>query len=147
MLTKETGYVLRVLAFLRDQDRRISIEEVAEILGIPRHFLAKLIQRIQRFGWIHTQKGPGGGVALAVDPASLRVMDIVQALEGNRLDRCILGLPVCHASQPCPIHSKWEPLKNLMVNLFESTRLADLVFETPMGCGKESSNRLINKEA
>ncbi len=130
MLSKETGYVVRLLVYLRDQNEPVPVREVAKRLNIPPSFLAKLVQRAARRGWVITRKGPGGGMLLGVDPSQLRLLEIVETLEGRVLERCVLGLPECGGKNPCPLHSRWEPVRDTIYRLFSRTTLNDLAFET-----------------
>lgn len=124
--TKETGYLLRMLVFLKETGGPVPVRTIAEQMGIPYPFLAKLVQRASRLGWVQSKKGPGGGIQLRVDPAHLRVLDVVEAIEGNVLDRCVLGLPECGDKHPCPLHPYVEPQKRMLAQLFSRLTLEDL---------------------
>ncbi len=145
MLSKETGYVVRLLVYLREQDAPVPVREVARVLGIPPSFLAKLVQRAARRGWVITRKGPGGGMMLGVNPSELRLMEIVETLEGRVLEQCVLGLPECGGENPCPLHDQWMPVRDAMLGLFSRTTVSDLKGETLPGM-KEKDQTSHKKE-
>lgn len=84
------------------------IRELSKTLGISFHFLTKILQQLTDAGILVSQKGPKGGVALALDPSSVTVYDIVLAIDGpGAFTACILGLPGCGSRVPCPLHEQW----------------------------------------
>ncbi len=84
------------------------IRELSKTLGISFHFLTKILQQLTDAGILVSQKGPKGGVALAVDPKGITVYDIVMAIDGSgAFTSCILGLPGCGSRVPCPLHEQW----------------------------------------
>jgi len=61
------------------------VKNIAEQEQIPAHFLAKILQQLARKGLLRSSKGPTGGFAMRVDPAEVRLLDIVEALDGCAL--------------------------------------------------------------
>lgn len=83
-LTQFTDYGLRSLMYLAAQpDRLCSVREIAEHYGISRNHLVKIVHRLAQLGYVSSSKGKGGGIRLAHDPATLRLGDLVLALEPN----------------------------------------------------------------
>src|SRR5579875_3793770 len=70
------------------------VKDIARDEGIPSHFLAKILQSLARQGLLRSMKGPSGGFCLDVPARRLKLLDIVQAVEGlEEYHRCIAGLP------------------------------------------------------
>lgn len=83
-LTQFTDYGLRSLMYLAAQpDKLCSVREIAGHYGISRNHLVKVVHRLAQLGYITSSKGKGGGIRLAGKPESLRLGDLVQALEPN----------------------------------------------------------------
>ena len=62
---------------------------------------------------IFSKKGKSGGFTLAKDPSSIRLIDIVAAIDGLEMfNSCVLGFPQCSPDHPCPLHSKWGELRS-----------------------------------
>lgn len=53
-------------------------------LNIPMPSAAKILQSLSRAGIIETREGAKGGVRLAVDPATVTVLDIFDSIESGR---------------------------------------------------------------
>lgn len=83
-LTQFTDYGLRSLMFLAAQPERLcSVREIADHYGISRNHLVKVVHRLAQLGYIVSLKGRGGGIRLAQPPETLRLGDLVRALETN----------------------------------------------------------------
>lgn len=83
-LTQFTDYGLRSLMYLAAQEGELcSVREIAEHYGISRNHLVKVIHRLAQLGYVASSKGKGGGIRLACEPETLRIGDLVQALEPN----------------------------------------------------------------
>lgn len=62
--------------------RATQIKEIAERQAIPPRFLEQIFQDLKRAGLVTSKRGPRGGYQLAVEPAEIRLGDIIRALEG-----------------------------------------------------------------
>jgi Rrf2 family transcriptional regulator, nitric oxide-sensitive transcriptional repressor len=83
-LTTFTDYSLRVLMYLgMQQERLATIAEIATVFDISEHHLTKVVHFLGREGWLANVRGKGGGLALAVPPAKIRIGDVVRATEGS----------------------------------------------------------------
>lgn len=94
--------------------------DMATALNIPPHFLGKILQVMVKNGIVLSEKGKKGGFHLAKSPEMISLFDIVKAIEGPKvLEGCLLGLPNCQEEEPCPLHTKWKPIKLNLVNLLD----------------------------
>ena len=102
--------------------KNISTEE-----DIPGHFLAKILQQLARKGLLRSSKGPTGGFALRVDAEEIRLLDIVDALDGLApYQQCAAGLSECTDVMPCPIHDSWVNLRSRIMEYLGRNTIADL---------------------
>jgi Rrf2 family iron-sulfur cluster assembly transcriptional regulator len=60
-------------------------KDIAERQGIPPRFLEQIFQDLKRAGIVVSKRGPQGGYSLAGDPDSVRLGDVIRALEGPLL--------------------------------------------------------------
>jgi Rrf2 family nitric oxide-sensitive transcriptional repressor len=82
-LTGFTDFSLRVLIYLSvDTTRVATIAEIAESFGISENHLVKVVHFLGRQGWIHTTRGKGGGIQLAMAPERMSVGEVVRDAEG-----------------------------------------------------------------
>lgn len=107
---------------------------MAEKLDISFYFLTKILQMLTQKGILHSYRGPNGGVALAVKPENLYILDVMYLFEGDDfLDVCLLGMPGCGEKKPCPVHEFWKHTKGVLKEEFRKTSLALLAEQIRVG--------------
>lgn len=83
-LTAFTDYSLRVLMYLAaSQGRRATVAEVCAAFDIKPNHVTKVVHHLARRGWVTTTRGKGGGLALALPAAQIRIGDVVRDTEGQ----------------------------------------------------------------
>lgn len=130
LLSKRCLYGLRAVLYLVIQPEEsgyISIKVIAEALGVPFHFLTKVLQDLTRAGMLVSSRGVAGGVKLAKPAGNLDVLQVIESLEGDAVFRgCILGLERCGGKNPCAIHDQWAALRHQMIKMFSSETLEEI---------------------
>ena len=122
-------YAIRALTYLaqRPAGKLTLLGEIAEAEGIPRAFLAKVLQDLVREGLLRSARGPAGGYALADSPENTSLYEIRRAVDGvEDLERCAVGLDPCTDDTPCPLHEMYKPLKAAIERYLRQTTVADL---------------------
>ena len=129
MLSKSCEYGLRAALYLStlDSDGYVSIGAISDELDISFPFLTKIFQKLNEAGLLTSQRGPNGGVALTEAPEKIALYDIIVAIDGDSLfEDCVLGLPGCGNTEPCPLHDQWIDEREQVETMFRSATLADL---------------------
>ncbi|CAM2795244.1 Rrf2 family transcriptional regulator [Saccharomonospora xinjiangensis] len=127
-LNRSTDIALRVLMYVAAKDGRRTIDELADALAVPRHHLAKVVQRLQRLGLLATVRGRGGGVELA--PTALRtgVGSVVRKLEpADEVVQC--DEPPCPLRGQCKLRAAFRRAHEAFLRSLDEMSLADLVNE------------------
>ena len=128
MLKTESEQALRALAALAARDRAQPLGELAKRASAPAPMLAKVLARLGHLGLVAGRRGPKGGYRLARPAAKIALGDVVLPLEGLRFaNACLFGPSECSATEPCPLHPFWGPLRDRLVAFLEHASLADLV--------------------
>jgi len=105
-------------------EERVGVREIADNLGIPYHFAAKLLQQLAKTDIVSSQKGPKGGFYMTKKNLTHSLADVIRAIDGNGLFiNCVLGLKVCSESRPCPLHNEFHDIKWKLTQGFERTKL------------------------
>ncbi len=125
-LTRYTDYALRVLLYLgTNDDRLISIAEIAQAHDISQNHLMKVVNGLSRDGFIQTVRGRGGGLRLATDPANIRIGTVVRHTEDDlQLADCLN----CIIAPACGLTGVLSEGVNAMLEVFDRYTLADLLF-------------------
>jgi Rrf2 family protein len=130
MFNKETEYALRGLVYIQTQNNkgfRPGIDEIAREIDAPRFYTAKILQRLVRQGFIQSLKGKGGGFSFDDKKADLPIKDIIIAIEGERnISGCAFGLKSCSEENPCPLHEKYAPIREVLDKLVSDETIQSL---------------------
>jgi Rrf2 family protein len=108
-LSQTTGYAIRALGCLNSPVCRCRlIADIAKCAGVPKPYLAKIINSLARQGLVTAKRGYKGGISLTRPPEEISLLEIVEAVEGTKwLGTCLLGLPECATKKTCPTHEFW----------------------------------------
>lgn len=129
MLSKSCLYGVRAAMYVAslNQKEYVPIAQIADTLSISFHFLTKILQQLTEFGIMNSYRGPKGGVMLAKPVSEIKLVEIVEAIDGKNLfNECIFGLPGCGDSKPCPLHAEWAILREKIHMMFKNASLAML---------------------
>lgn len=104
-LTKNTDYAIRALVELgADRGRYHSAREISRKQGIPYHYLRRILQVLMREKIIESKEGGAGGVRLVKPPASIRLLDIIEAFQGTvQLSQCTFRGKACPRRKTCSL--------------------------------------------
>lgn len=131
VLSKSFGYALRgtlYIASKSDEVRKISIEEMATTLGIPKHFLAKVMKLIVKAGIVSSTRGQQGGFFLNEQTLKFPLVKLISLIEGEQyFNTCLLSLGKCNAQSPCPLHHKVAKFKDELHSVYKNTTIGDLL--------------------
>lgn len=109
----EWGIHAVVLLALTPPGASLTANRIAEFHGVPGPYLAKHLQALARVGILESVAGARGGYRLARPADEIRVLDVVEALDGDTVSfRCTeirrrgpAALPAAEYRVPCAIHT------------------------------------------
>ncbi len=85
-LTQFSDIGLRLMMYLVHEQRVTPAITLAEVSGrfvIPRNHLAKVAAKLVKSGWVEAIRGRSGGLRLAMNPADIRLGQVLRLLEGH----------------------------------------------------------------
>jgi len=115
IFSKKCELAVQAVLFLsvKERSRIFKAGEISDELKVPKEFVSKMLQILTAGGIIGSKKGKSGGFYLAKDPAEIKLIDIVLAIDGDEVfSSCVLGFPGCSSESPCPVHEKWGKLRD-----------------------------------
>lgn len=132
-LSKSFGYALRgvlYIALVDKEGRKVQLDEIAEKLSVPRHFLAKIMKMMVKEGILSSTKGPYGGFFLNEVTLKTKLIQLVKITDGvEQFNTCVLSLRKCNSIDPCPLHFQMLKLRDGMMAEFSAKKLGDLLDE------------------
>jgi len=133
-------HALRALAHLAAAGGEEAVlgRDLADDVGIPSHYLAKVLATLARVGVLTASRGVRGGYRLARRPEEIRLVEIVEPFEGWRVRPGCLLRPgeACREDGPCSAHDAWSKVKAAHLEFLERTTLADLRGGGPRSHGR-----------
>jgi Rrf2 family nitric oxide-sensitive transcriptional repressor len=130
MFSQTVEYALRAVVYLayESPDARTT-EQIHKATQVTKAYLSKILQGLARKGIVTTQRGIGGGVALAKSPEELTILDVVNAVEPlTRIRTCPLGLQ-SHGVRLCPLHRRMDQALESVETAFGGSTLAEVLAE------------------
>lgn len=83
-LTVYTDYTLRTLIYLAlNQDRLVTIQDIADMHGISKNHLTKVVHQLGLSGIVETVRGRNGGLRLNKPPAAINIGEVVRNSEAD----------------------------------------------------------------
>ncbi len=73
-----------LLWLLAEQPKRASSRDLAEMQGLSAAMLAKIMPRLEKAGIVNSSDGISGGYELAKPGTDISILDVVDAIEGER---------------------------------------------------------------
>lgn len=104
-LTTHTDYSLRLLIYLavREDSMPATVQAAAERYAISANHMAKVAQTLVQYGYIHSQRGRGGGLRLAKPASQINIGAVVRRTENLRLLECFGPNSTCPIDPACSL--------------------------------------------
>ena len=129
MLSKTAEYALRAVVSMAGNDLASSADILAEKTKVPRRYLHRVLQDLVEAGMVQSRSGPGGGYELALKPAKITILDVVNAVSPlERINACPLGLKT-HTSL-CPLHKELDKVYQSTEAAFKKVTIKSLLEST-----------------
>ena len=138
MLSSTCKYAIRAVLYLAvhgEEGQKIGIKQISRDLDIPTPFLGKILQSLAKHRLLTSTKGPNGGFGLGIPPDDIRLMDIVEIIDGmDNFNRCVIGVRYCSEQENlCALHTRYARLRKEIKEIFESESIAQLAAEIVEG--------------
>jgi len=137
LFKKETEYALRGLVYIQSQNsvgRRPGIAQIADEIGAPQFYTAKILQRLVKQGFVESTKGKGGGFSFNSEQPKLSLKTIITAIEGDQIfTGCGIGLKSCSCEKSCPMHDQFAPIRDSIEQLVYNESIQSLAEKVSVG--------------
>ena len=84
-LSTKSDYAIKALVrlALANGDGPVQAREISAYAGIPPKFLEQVMHDLRQGGLVTSQRGKGGGYAIARDPATISFADVIDLIDGS----------------------------------------------------------------
>jgi Rrf2 family protein len=121
-----------------------SLAEIAAAEDLPRAYLEQLAMGLRDAGLVVSTRGAHGGYELTRPPETIRMSEVLRALEGPIAPMiCATDDPdhgtACDRNASCTVNFLWVRVRDAISGALESMTLADLVPLRPAAAGLASA--------
>ena len=129
LITRNTDYAIRALYCIVEQKQEIiSADQLVKSLDMPRPFLRKILQTLNKEGLLNSYKGKGGGFALAVPPEKITLAGVMRIFQGPlKLNECTFKKKVCPNIKDCPLKKRIDKIEKEVILRLKAITLESLL--------------------
>jgi len=132
MFSKACEYAIRAVIFIANKSyegERCTLAEISKGIDSPVAFTGKILQKLSRGGIVDSKKGPHGGFEVSARKINRTTLaEIINLMDcSNIFNHCVLGLDQCSDSRPCPVHHKYIPIRNEIIEFVHKTYLKEII--------------------
>lgn len=129
-LSTRCRYGLRALVQIGrgGHERQVKRREIVERQGISDSYLENILIALRLRGFISASRGAKGGYTLADSPAKIRLLEVIEALEGSLAPvSCVDDADVCQRSGLCAMRGVYRKFKEVQERFLAGVTLQDLI--------------------
>jgi Rrf2 family nitric oxide-sensitive transcriptional repressor len=149
-LTTYTDYALRTLMYLAThRDRLVTIQDIADLHGIAKNHLTKVVHQLGMLGFAQTVRGRNGGLRLGKEPAQINIGAVVRETETDFfMAECFdRGRNVCVLTPSCALKGVLGSATAAYMAVLDGVTLDQLVKGSGTPAGNDGATRPIQFHA
>jgi Rrf2 family protein len=102
--------------------------EIALAEDMPEYFFSKIFQGLAKSGLVDSFRGSNGGFKLAKSPDEIKILEIIEAIDGPiAASKCVNAPESCDRSPTCPVHPIWKETQASILTVLSKYSLGDAV--------------------
>jgi Rrf2 family protein len=129
LVTRDTDYAVRALCFIAKHNKeKISVSKLVKELKMPRPFLRKILQILNKKGILNSYRGQGGGFLLAMPAERIFLADLMEIFQGPlKFNECIFKNRICPDRNTCLLKAKIGVIERQAISELKSITIASLL--------------------
>ena len=129
LITRDTDYALRAICFIvKSKKKIVPVSELVKELRIPRPFLRKILQILNKNRILISYKGQGGGFLLKSSPNEIFLTDLIEIFQGPfKLNECLFKKKICPYIKRCMLSKKIDSIEKYVIAELRSITIGDLL--------------------
>lgn len=129
LITRNTDYAVRALCYIAEQKQEvISADQLVKSLEIPRPFLRKILQTLNKEGLLNSSKGKGGGFTLIISPEKITLTDVMKIFQGPlKLNECKFRKNDCPYVSDCFLKKKIDEIEKEVIAKLKAITITSII--------------------
>ncbi|MAC45797.1 Rrf2 family transcriptional regulator [Oceanospirillum beijerinckii] len=127
-ITTFTDFSLRTLIYLASlpPDQMSSVQQVSRVYNVSQNHMVKVVGKLKKLGYIHAQRGKGGGISIAQAPEDINIGRVIAQME-NHMDGVDCNAPACQLAPCCELRKALMVGMQAFIAAMENYTLADIM--------------------
>ena len=127
-IKRETDHATKCIIYLSKlTGRNCSVQEISNENNIPRSFLAKILQKLEKADLVRSQQGNQGGFQLSRPASQINLYEVYFAIQGGiEVNRCVIDRKACDKIKFCSVHPIWLEIQNDIQEKLSKTNIEEL---------------------
>ncbi len=114
-----------MMLLAKNQDRLVSVKEIATAINVSANHLSKVMQRLNKAGFIESIKGFNGGFKLTLNAEEISFLEIYETFDGKiKCGNCLL---TNNCAKDCIFGDLVSSVNTQVKDKFEQTKLSDFI--------------------
>jgi Rrf2 family protein len=129
LITRNTDYAVRALCCIDEQKQEvISADQLVKSLKMPRPFLRKILQTLNKEGLLNSSKGKGGGFTLTISPGKITLTDVMKIFQGPlKLNECKFRKSDCPYISDCFLKKKIDEIEKEVIAKLKAITITSII--------------------
>ena len=128
LITRNTDYALRAICYIAKQGKVVTVTELVKVLGVPRPFMRKILQRLSKEKILKSYRGQSGGFKLKFLPEKIFIVQIMRIFQGQvGLSECFLKKNICPNRGRCILRKKILLIEHNVFRQLKQINIASLI--------------------
>lgn len=133
-LTQQTDYALRILMYAAAHpERLVNITEIAELYGISRSHLTKIVANLASSQYLESIRGNKGGIRLNRSADKINIGEIIRRFEPLAIVDCMSKTRSCVITPNCKLKHVFFEATDAFLKTFDQYTLADMITPALVG--------------
>jgi len=128
LMTRASRLAVEALVALSDPgpQERLTAETLSRQTTGDLASLQQVLGRLSRAGIIRSRQGRNGGYQLARAPRSVTLRDVVQAIDGQDVQRCLMDSTICDGWRSCRLAPTWHPIRQQLMRFLDTETIESI---------------------
>lgn len=129
LITRDTDYAVRALLYIAaSSNQLVTTTELVENLNMPRPFTRKILQILQKRGFLRSVKGNRGGFSLARSPGKIYLQDLMRTFQGEiTMVECVFRKKICRNRKTCPLRRELKNIEEYVIKKIDAITIKSLL--------------------
>ena len=129
LITRNTDYAVRALTCIAARENKFAtVGELSKSLDMPRPFMRRILQILNKEGLLKSTKGTGGGLSLVTDPRKITLFCLIEIFQGPfQLSEHTFKSKLCPKIDACRLKKKMDNIENVVSRELKSITIHSLL--------------------